>query len=92
MTEDDLLKGAEEEGYGWEEAPDPTSISEEEFRVCLKELAEEERAVGRRRILQGSIDLVRVEFVQRGSGALPPRELARVLLDGDRDNSEGRSV
>ena len=92
MTEDDHLKGAEVEGYGWEEAPDLTSISEEELRVRLKELVEEERAVSRRRILQGSIDLVRVELVQRGGGALPPRELARVLLDGHRDNSTERSV
>ncbi len=73
MTEDDLLKGAEEEGYGWEEAPDLTSISEEELGVRLKELVEEERA-------------------ERGGGALPPEELARVLLDGDLDNSAGRSV
>ena len=91
MTEDDLLKGAEEEGYGWEEAPDLKSISEEELRVRLKELVEEERAVSRWRIPQGSIDLVRVELVQRG-GALPPRELACVRLDGHRDNSAGRSV
>ena len=92
MTEDDHLKGAEDEGYGWEEAPDLTSISEEELRVRLKELVEEERAVSRRRILQGSIDLVRVELVQRGGGALSPEELARVLLDGDLDNSAGKSV
>ena len=92
MTEDDLLKGAEEEGYGWEEAPDLTSISEEELRVRLKELVEEERAVSRRRILQDGIDLVRVELVQRGGGTLPPRELARVVLDGHRDNSTGRRV
>jgi hypothetical protein len=91
MTEDDLLKGAEEEGYGWEEAPDLKSISEEELRVRLKELVAEERAVSRWRIPQGSIDLVRVELVQRG-GALPPRELARVRLDGHRDNSAGKSV
>ncbi len=78
--------------YEWEEAPDLTSISEEELRVRLKELVEEERAVSRRRILQDSIELVRVELVQRGGGALPPEELARVLLDGDLDNSAGRSV
>jgi len=59
MTEDYLLKGAEEEGYGWEETPDLTSISEEVLRVRLMELIEEERAVSRRRILQGSLlDLV----------------------------------
>ena len=92
MTEDDLLKDAEEEGYGWEEAPDLTSISEEELRVPLKELVEEERAVSRRCILQDGIDLVRVELVQRGGGTLPPSKLARVLLDGHRDNSTERSV
>jgi anti-sigma-K factor RsiG len=92
MTEDDLLKGAEEEGYGWEEAPDLKSISEEELRVRLKELVEEERAVSRWRIPQGSIDLVRVELVQRGGGALPPEELVHVFLDGDQDDSAGRSV
>jgi anti-sigma-K factor RsiG len=92
MTEEDLLKGAGEEGYGWEDAPDLTSISEEELRVRLKELVEEERAVSRRRSLQDSIDLVRVELVQRSGGALPAEELARVLLDGDRDDSARRSV
>jgi len=59
MTKDDLLKDAEEEGYGWEETTDLTSISEEVLRVRLMELIEEERAVSRRRILQGSLlDLV----------------------------------
>ncbi len=49
-------------------------------------LLEEERAVShRRRLLQGRIDLIRAEFVRRGSVTCSPEELARVLL-GD----EGR--
>ena len=61
------------EAYGWEEAPDLTSISEEELRARLKELAEEERAVRYRwRVLQGRIDLIGAELVPRGG--------ARVLL------------
>ncbi len=85
-------EGFASEDYDWEEAPDLTSISEEELGVRLKELVEEERAVSRRPVLQDSIDLLRIELVQRGGGALPPEELARVLLDGDLDNSAGRSV
>jgi hypothetical protein len=92
MNEEELLKGAEEEGYGQEESPNLMSISEEGLRVRLKELVDEERAVGRRRILQDSKDLVRVELVQRGGGALPPEELAHVFVDGDQDDSAGRSV
>ncbi len=42
-----------------------------------------EGAVGssyRRRVIQGRIDLIRAELVRRGGVALPPKELARVLL------------
>jgi hypothetical protein len=89
MTDDDLLKGAEERGYEWEEAPDLTSVSEEELRTCLRELSEEERAISyRRRVLQGRIDLIRAELVRRGSVALSPEELANILLD----RSEGRGT
>ena len=80
MTDDDLLRGAEGEGYEWEEAPDLTSVSEEELRARLKELSEEERAISyRRRVLQGRIDLIRAELVRRGGVTLSPEELARVL-------------
>jgi hypothetical protein len=83
---DDLSRG--DEGYEWEEEPDLTSISEEELRARLKELAEEERAISyRRRVLQGRIDLIRAELVRRGGVALSPEELARVLLGGQ---GEGR--
>ena len=94
MTDDDLLRGGE--GYEWEEAPDLTSVSEEELRVRLKELSEEERALSyRRRVLQGRIDLVRAELVRRGGVALSPEELARVLMDRgseDRGPSPGEGV
>jgi hypothetical protein len=44
-------------------------------------LAEEERAVSyRRQLLQGRIDLMRAEFVRRGSGVLSPEELVRALM------------
>ncbi len=86
---DDLLRGGE--GYEWEEEPDLTSISEEELRARLKELAEEERAISyRRRVLQGRIDLIRAELVRRGGVALSPEELARVLL-GDQGEGRGSS-
>ncbi len=72
------------EGYEWEEEVDLTSISEEELRAQLKELAEEERALSyRRRVLQGRIDLIRAELVLRGGVALSPEDLARVLMGGE---------
>jgi hypothetical protein len=41
----------------------------------------EERAVNyRRQVLQGRIDLIRAELVRRGSVALSPEELVRVLM------------
>jgi hypothetical protein len=44
-------------------------------------LVEEERAMSyRRQVLQGRIDVIRAELVSRGSVALSPEELARVLL------------
>ena len=79
MTDDDLLRGGE--GYEWKEEPDLTSISEEELRIRLKKLAEEEREISYRRcVLQGRIDLIRAELVRRGGAALSPEELARLLL------------
>lgn len=90
MTMDeDQRRGMDEpgEGYEWEEEPDLTSVSEEELRVLLKELVDEERAVSyRRRVIQGRIDLIRAELVRRGGASLSPQELARILMDG-----EGRS-
>ena len=93
MTEDDLLRGAGEErgeGYEWGEEPDLTSISKEELKARLKELAEEERAISyHRRVLQGRIDLIRAELVRRGGVTLSPEELARVLLGGESRRGEG---
>jgi hypothetical protein len=85
MTDDDLLRGIEGrgEGFEWEGEPDLTSVSEEELRARLKELAEEERAISyRRRVIQGRIDLISAELVRGGGVALSPEELARVLLGG----------
>ncbi len=76
--------------YEWEEAPDLTSISEEELKERLRELAEEERAISyRRRVIQGRIDLIRAELVRRGGATLSPEELARVLLGGEGRAGEG---
>jgi hypothetical protein len=68
-------------GFDWEDAEDITALSEEDLRGALKALCDEERRVSyRRRILQGRIDLIRAELVGRGSVALSPEDLARVLL------------
>jgi hypothetical protein len=77
-------------GFDWENAEDVTALSEEDLRNRLEDLAEEERAVSyRRRILQGRIDLIRAELVERGAVALRPEDLARVLL-GDSPDEETR--
>jgi hypothetical protein len=77
-------------GFDWENAEDVTALSEEDLRDRLEALSEEERAVGyRRRILQGRIDLIRGELVERGAVTLSPRDLARVLL-GDSPDKETR--
>ena len=77
-------------GFDWENAEDVTALSEEDLRDRLEDLSEEERAVSyRRRILQGRIDLIRAELVERGSVALQPEDLARVLL-GDSPDEETR--
>ncbi len=87
MTDDERFESAGGRGgkpgeeYEWGEEPDLTSISEEDLRMRLEELSEEERSLSyRRRVIQGRIDLIRVELVRRGGAALPPEELARVLL------------
>jgi len=77
-------------GFDWEGSGDITALSEEDLRESLEALVEEERAVGyRQQILQGRIDLIRAELVERGAVALPPEELARVLL-GDFPDEEIR--
>ena len=77
-------------GFDWENAEDVTALSEEDLRDRLEALSEEERALGyRRRILQGRIDLIRAELVERGAVALPPEDLARVLI-GDSPDEEIR--
>jgi hypothetical protein len=74
-------RGGETGRFDWESAEDLTSLSEEELKERLAGLVEEERAVSyRRQVLQGRIDLMRAELVRRGSAALSPEELARVLM------------
>ena len=73
-------------GFDWENAEDITALSEEDLRHRLEALSEEELVVSyRRRILQGRIDLIRTELVERGAVALPPERLARVLLSDSPD-------
>ena len=68
-------------GFDWEGAEDLTALSERELRERLGALVQEERVVSyRRQVLQGRIDLIRAELVRRGSVALSPEELARVLM------------
>lgn len=70
-------------GFEWEEAEDITALSEADLRDRLEELCDEERAISyRRRVLQGRIDLIRAELVERGAVAVAPEDLARVLLGG----------
>ena len=77
-------------GFDWENVEDVTALSEEDLRDRLEALSEDERAISyRRRILQGRIDLIRAELVERGAVALPPEDLARVLL-GDSPDEEIR--
>ena len=77
-------------GFDWEGAEDITALSEEDLKENLEVLVEEERAVSyRRQILRGRIDLIRAELAGRGTVALPPEDLARVLL-GDFPDEEIR--
>jgi hypothetical protein len=77
-----------QEAFDWENSEDVTALSEEDLRDRLEVLSEEERTLSyRRRILQGRIDLIRAELVDRGAVALPPEDLARVLL-GDFSEKE----
>jgi len=83
MDDSGLPRG---EGFDWDDAEDITALSEENLRVKLEALCEEERAVSyRRRVLQGRIDLIRAQLMERGVAALSPEDLARVLL-GDKES------
>jgi len=90
---DQELRGTEgfgSEEYEWEEAPGLMSISKEELKERLRELAEKERAISyRRRVIQGRIDLIRAELVRRGGATRLPEELACVLLGGEGQADEG---
>jgi len=78
------------EGFDWEDAEDITALSEADLRGRLEALLEEERAVSYRRwVLQGRIDLIRSELLERGAVALSSEDLARVLL-GDWPDEEIR--
>lgn len=80
MSDRDVPEKAENE-FDWETAEDLTSLSEDDLRERLAALVEEEQAVSyRRRIIQGRIDLLRVELVRRGDATLSPEDLARVLM------------
>jgi hypothetical protein len=77
---DDLgvLRGG---GFDWEGAEDLTALSRRDLASRLESLREEGRALDyRRQLLQGRIDLILAELAGRDTAALPPEELARVLL------------
>jgi hypothetical protein len=68
-------------GFDWDDAEDLTGLSRECLALRLESLREEGRALDyRRRLVQGRIDLVLAELAGRDTAALPPEELARVLL------------
>ena len=61
--------------------PDIGSMSDEELKALIAELAEEEREVSyRRRILHGRIDILRAELVNR---LRTKREEGDALIGGD---------
>ena len=61
--------------------PDIGSMSDEELKTLIAELAEEEREVSyRRRILHGRIDILRAELVNR---LRTKREEGDALITGD---------
>ena len=83
------------EGFDWENAEDVTALSEEDLRDALGALSEEERHLGyRRTILQGRMDLMRAELVER----VPLRSLPSAwrgccsAIRLTRSRSEGVSV
>ena len=68
-------------GFDWEGAEDLTALSRRDLASRLESLREEGRALHyRRQLLQGRIDLILTELAGRDTAALPPEELARVLL------------
>jgi hypothetical protein len=85
VMDDSVVHG----GFDWEKAEDVTALSEKDLRDRLEVLSEERAVSYRRRILQGRIDLIRAELVERGAVALSPKDLARELL-GDSPHEEIR--
>lgn len=68
-------------GFDWESAEDFTGLPEPELRGLLARVVEEERSAAyRHELLRGRANLIRAELAGRGVAALPPEELARVLL------------
>jgi hypothetical protein len=68
-------------GFDWDNAEDLTGLSRECLALRLESLREEGRALDyRRQLVQGRIDLVLTELAGRDTAALPPEDLARVLL------------
>lgn len=73
--------GTPNDGFDWEAAEDVTALSEGDLRLLLARVTREERAAAyRHEVLRGRVDLIRAELVERGVAALPPEELARVLM------------
>jgi hypothetical protein len=61
--------------------PDVGSMSDEELKELIAQLADEEREVSyRRRLLHGKIDILRAELVNRMRGK---REAGDALITGD---------
>ena len=74
-------------GWDWESSPDLTAVSKEDLGSMLGQLVEQEQEISyRRRVLQGRIDLIRLELVRRGEASLSPEELAEVLMDRDKES------
>jgi hypothetical protein len=75
-----------EGAFDWENAEDLTALPKGEVRALLTAFTEEERAVGYRlALLRGRMDVIRAELVCRGTvcrgtAAVSPEELARVLV------------
>jgi len=70
-------------GFDWDDVEDLTGLSRECLALRFELLCEEGRALDyRRQLLQGRIDLILAELAGRDTAALPPEELARVLLGG----------
>jgi hypothetical protein len=68
-------------GFDWDDAEDLTGLSRGCLALRPESLREEGRALDyRRQLVQGRIDLVLTELAGRDTAALPPEDLARVLL------------